>query len=303
MTDPTRSPRGTRAALLVLTLAACSPGDTGRGTGEPVEVCRVSQRSVPLPGEVRESSGLAVSRRTPGVLWTHNDSGSDPSLFAVDSTGRLLGRVRVTGAENKDWEDIAAGPCPGGTCLYVGDTGDNDDDRRDVEVYRFPEPAPGDTATRPAERITLVYPGGPRDAEALAVLPGGDLLIVTKGKKETVELYRARAPLRTDAPVRLTRITGLSSNRPERLHQVTGASATPDGRWVAVRTYTALHLFRTDDLLTGGNPASDRVDLAPLTEPQGEAVALRSDGTVFLTSEAPGKGEPGTLSRLVCELP
>ena len=36
---------------------------------------RVLEELGPLPPELREASGLAVSRTQPGVLWAHNDSG------------------------------------------------------------------------------------------------------------------------------------------------------------------------------------------------------------------------------------
>jgi hypothetical protein len=55
--------------------------------------------------EVPEASGLAVGRRDPSVLWTHNDSGSEPVLFALDSSGIVHGRVRVPIGEH-DWEDL-----------------------------------------------------------------------------------------------------------------------------------------------------------------------------------------------------
>lgn len=294
--------------LLALLLSGCGPG-AGAGDADaraareaPQAQCRVVARSLPLPPEVRESSGLAASRRHPGVLWTHNDSGGDPVLFAVDSTGAPLGTVRVTGAENRDWEDVAAGPCPAGECLYVGDVGDNDGDRPEVQVYRVPEPAPGDAAVA-AERMALRYPGGPQDAEALFVLPSGELFVATKGTHGPVALYRAPAGFTPGATLTLERVAGLTGDAAGRLDRVTGASASPDGRWVAVRTYTGLHLFRSEDLTGGGTPASERFELAPLEEPQGEAVALRADGTVFLTSEASGRSEPAVLSRLACTLP
>lgn len=287
------------APLLLLGLAACSPGDA---PGAPVgRSCEVVDRAVRLPEEAKESSGLVESRRRPGVFWTHNDSGGDPVLFSVDAAGRLLGRVAVAGARNSDWEDLAAGPCPAGTCLYVADTGDNEADRRDVELYRVPEPEPGAAATAPAERMTLRYPDHPRDSEAMFVLPDGRIFLVTKGRRDPVELFRVPVPFRAGARVMLQRVAGLSTTEPGRLEQVTGAAASPDGSRVVVRTYTGLYFFRTADLLGGRNePASDRVDLAPLEEPQGEAVELRDDGTVFLTSESPGKGEPAVMSRLTC---
>lgn len=295
-----------RLAVIVLCTAACTRGDTAaeqKAPGASSEVCQVRDRGIELPDPAHESSGIAVSRTHPGVLWTHDDSGGPATLFAVDSTGRLLGQVRVTGARNKDWEDIARGPCAsGGECLYVADTGDNDRDRKDVEVYRVPEPAPTAPATAPAEKIVLRYPGGARDAEALFVLPNGDLFLVTKGRKDPVEVYRAKAPLRTDAPNPLVSVAVLNPGKAARLDMVTGADATPNGRWVVIRTYTALHVFSTADLLRGGTPESDRVDLVPLGEPQGEAVAIRDDGTVFLTSESASKKEPAVMARLLCTL-
>ena len=293
-------------AVALLCTGACARGDTAaehREPGASTEVCQVKERSVNLPDQAHESSGIAVSRAHPGVLWTHNDSGGEAALFAVDSTGRLLGHVKVTGAKNNDWEDIARGPCAsGGECLYIADTGDNKREREDVEVYRVPDPDPTAQATAPAEKLALHYPGGARDTEALFVLPNGDLFLVTKGRKDPVEVYRAKAPLRADAPNSLERIAVLNSGQADRLDMVTGADATPDGRWVVVRTYTAMHVFSTQDLLRGGTPASDRVDLVPLEEPQGEGVAIRGDGTVFLTSEGTSKKEPATMARLLCTL-
>ncbi|MDP9348725.1 MAG: hypothetical protein M3P24_06245 [Gemmatimonadota bacterium] len=289
--------------LFSLLLPACTAdAGTDRAAGDAAAECRVLQRDVALPSQVRETSGLALSRRHPGILWTHNDSGGEPVLFAVDTAGALRGQVQVAGAKNKDWEDVAAGPCPGGECLYLGDIGDNADKRKDVEVYRVPEPAPGDAVTAPTERITLRYPDEPQDAESLFVLPSGDLYLVTKGRRKAVALYRAPAPLPAGGTVTLRRVTALDRGEEKRLNQVTGAGATHDGRWVAVRTYSSLHLFRAEALVGGSTPTSERIDLGPLEEAQGEAVAVREDGTVFLTSEGQGKKSPGTLSRLSCTL-
>ena len=98
--------------------------------------CRVAAAPVAL-GELPEASGVAVSRRSPGVLWAINDSGQ-PVLFALDSSGTVKGKVRVAGASVDDWEDIAVGPCPGGSCLYVADIGDNHARRSHVTIYGSP---------------------------------------------------------------------------------------------------------------------------------------------------------------------
>src|SRR5689334_8644757 len=71
--------------------------------------------------EIPESSGVVRSRRHPGVFWVHNDSGNPASLFAVDRTGRILGKFAV-GVPNLDWEDVAIDERGR---LYVGDIGNN----------------------------------------------------------------------------------------------------------------------------------------------------------------------------------
>jgi len=284
---------------VVVFLAGCMAPD---GAASGVVPCLRPERVGVLPAELAEASGLAASRRHPGVLWLHNDSGGEPEVFAVDSTGAVLGRVRVTGAENVDWEDIALGPCPAGECLYIADTGDNNERREAVTVYRVPEPDPSDTTTQPAERFRLRFPEGPRDAEALFVTPDtpdARVYLVSKGRTSPVTVYRAPTPLPADTVALLEPVARLTDEAPFGLLHVTGAGATPDGRHVVIRTYVNLRLYRLDDgRLT---PIGEPVDLHMLAEPQGEGVDIRADGTVLLSSEERG-GEAGPISRLVCTL-
>jgi hypothetical protein len=307
-----RVPRGRRvlATAAVLALAGCGgegngvpPGASADGAAAPT-VCQVVSEAISLNEGLRETSGIAESRRTPGVYWSHNDSGRDPDLFAVGADGRHLGKMRVTGATNTDWEDIASGPCPGGgpACLYLADTGNHGKKRKHVSLWVFPEPDPGVATTAPAVEYRAHFPGQPTDIEALAVLPDGRILLVSKGNNDPVKLFRWPTPLRAGLEPVLEEVRLLEA-KPEQVgDRVTGASATPDGKWVAVRSYAALALYRTADLLGTGRPTV-QFDLDPLAEPQGEAVSLSNDGNVVLTSEGPGKHLPGTISRLHCLLP
>jgi hypothetical protein len=305
-----RHTRGGGGSLAAATAQAAPPAaptvtsepaaDTAQAdTAEP---CRVVASAMPLPEHVHESSGAAWSPRGGGLLWTHNDSG-DPELVGVDERGAERARVRLTGATVTDWEDIAAAPCAGGHCLYVADIGDNKAERRSITIYRVPEPAPGATATAPAEALNATYPDGPQDAEAIFVLPDGTLHVVSKGETGPAALYRYPLPLRPGATVMLEKVAGISTGALERSSRITGASASPDGRWVAVRTLKSLSLYRTQngDLRALANPIV--MSLSGLHEAQGEGVALGDSGSVFLTSEAGGKKNPATLSRLACTLP
>jgi hypothetical protein len=294
--------RRTQATVAPADAAAVSPAE-----------CQVVEKGLTLPDELKESSGITPSRAHPGVFWTHNDSGNTPDLYAVDIEARELGKVRVTGATNTDWEDIAAARCPAGSgdCLYIADSGDNGggqddgkgkgDRRHAVRLVVVPEPARGARTVQAREYMAFL-PGKRTDIEALAILPDGRIYLVSKGIRRDIELFRWPTPLAEGAPVTLERVRELAPQAAQVGDRVTGASASPNGKWVAVRTYAALAFYRTADLLGSGRPFS-QLDLEPLGETQGEAVTLADDGTVVLTSEGHGHHLPGTLARLRCVLP
>jgi len=270
--------------------------------GEPrAEPCRVAQEGRPLPAEVHESSGVAVSRAHDGVLWTHNDSG-EPLLYAVGRDGALAGRIRVRGARVEDWEDVALAPCPGGDCLYVGDIGDNEARRRSVTVYRVREPAAGDRETAPAEAFHARYPDGPHDAEAMFVLPGGEIYLLTKGETGPITLYRFPVGAQPGSMATLERVREFASDEVERDDRVTGADASPDGRWIAVRTLNRVSLYAASDFLGGGAHPARRMDLSPLKEAQGEGVGFGENGLLALTSEGGKKKDAATFAMLQCDL-
>lgn len=240
-----------------------------------------------------EASGAALSRRTPGIIWAHNDSG-EPVLFAFDSSGKLRGRVQVTGASVDDWEDLAVGPCAQGSCLFLADIGDNNRGRRQITIYRVPEPRPDDKATAPVEALHAAYPDGPRDAEALFVTSAGQLFLVSKEEAGRTAIYRVGQSTSAGHVAKLEVVARLPLDR------VTGAGASPDGNWVAIRTNKELFLYRTRDLVGGGSARPRQFDLTSLGEPQGEGVAIAADGLIYLAGEGGGGG--GTLVTIRCTL-
>jgi hypothetical protein len=247
---------------------------------------------------VTEASGLAVSKRVPGRLWTHNDSGK-PVLTAIDQQGNVTTQVAVSGAAVQDWEAVAVGPCDGGSCLYIGDIGDNEGKRARITIYRAPEPDASSRSTT-AEAFHATYPDGGHDAETLLVA-NGRLYIVTKGDTGPVAVYRFPAQLQSGATMKLERVAELSA-KPSPAARITDGSVSPDGQWVALRTKTTL-MFYPAAVLTGASKPAITVDLTPLREPQGEGVALGPDNVVFLAGEGGGKAQPGTFARFTCVPP
>jgi hypothetical protein len=263
---------------------------------QPSMQCSVSGSLTPLPG-LTEASGLALSRRSPGRLWAHNDSGQ-PVLFALDTRGAITGQVTLTGAAVEDWEAVAVGPCGTGSCVYVGDIGDNEAGRRRITIYRVPEPeATGGTATPSMFHAT--YPDGAHDAETLLVGADGRLYIITKGETGPVAIYRFPAQLQDGQTARLERI-GAAAAKADADSRITDGAVSPDGELVVLRSRSALTFYRASDLLAGQWRAVSTVKLDSLKEPQGEGVALAADNVVFVAGEGGGKGQPGTFARLAC---
>jgi hypothetical protein len=252
----------------------------------------------PLGTEVHETSGVAVSQAHAGIFWTHNDSG-DPLLYAIDAEGRTAGTVRVTGAQVKDWEDVSRGPCPGGDCLYVADIGDAKAERPYVTVYRLREPAPGDARSAPAERIRLRYPDGAHEAEAMFVLNGA-IHVVTKGETGPVLVFRAPDTAGPGAEFTLQRVRQLTPDKVKRSERITGADASADGRWVAMRTLDEVIIYPAAELAGSGSVTPSRVNVKDLGEKQGEGIGFAPDGSLVLTSEGGKKEDPATFARLAC---
>ena len=61
---------------------------------------------------LNEASGLAASQKNENVIWSHNDSGDDNVIYALNLRGEHLGIYIIEGADARDWEDIAVGPGP-----------------------------------------------------------------------------------------------------------------------------------------------------------------------------------------------
>ena len=223
---------------------------------------------------IYESSGLALSRRHQAVLWTHNDSGDEPRLYAVGSKGRTLATLTLAGVEARDWEAMAAARDDRGRpALFVGDIGDNNGVWPDVSVYRVPEPARLRDATVPATRYRLRYPDGPRDAEALLVDPRSNRLYVATKDAAGGGLYRAPAHLRTDQVNTLRRVARVPP-------VITDAAFTPDGRAFVLRDYQATYVYRAPGRRVGSFEL-------PL-QFQGESLTVTADGrSVLAGSEGP----------------
>ncbi len=325
------------ASLLAWVACAEVSGDLSFA-GETPEPCETAESVGELPGALLEASGVVRDPRRPDLYWAHNDSGNPAELIAIDGSGRLLGIAPVAGVDNRDMEDIALGSCPTGSCFYLADIGDNLAVHSAILVHRLPLPEPPPArnletggsdpldsgasraleTVRPDTTWRFVYPTGPRDAEALAVDPErGELIIVTKGREDVIELYTA--PLRSDdsaadgvarereppGPQTLRRIGRLPLPIGAGTSQfVTAADLSPDGTVLAVRSYSTLYRFRWPGAAAFDTLAQpEHSPLLGALEAQGEGLAWDGDGETLLLVSEGRANRPPTLSRIRCPVP
>lgn len=298
-----------RGLLLCALTSGCRVASDEQSSDERQPVADVRQVTIDGRRNLRESSGIAMSREQPGVLYTIDDSGNGPVLYAFDTTGADRGTWSVANASNFDWEAIATAPCGVRNCVYIGDVGDNKGIAATHRIYRVVEPKSPSDSVR-AEFLEYSYPDGAHDIEALFVTPAGDVYLITKRP-----LTRGGDRLRPALVFSLAASAWKDGRRTEAklvdslpiipgaqpLMLITDASMSPDGKRLAVRTYVETYIFSTDSASGRVDRARKFVvcDITPLGESQGEGIAWIGAERLAFTSE--GKKQPLRLA--TCPVP
>lgn len=140
-----------------------------------------------------ESSGLTASERHPGVLWTVNDSGGGPFVYALGLDGETRARFEVATDRELDWETLDAVTLAGQSYLVIGDVGDNFRWRDRVVLLFVAEPdALSVVSGAPLEvlhELEVIYPEGPRDVEAMAIDAAGERVLLTSKRHRPPEIF------------------------------------------------------------------------------------------------------------------
>ena len=225
---------------------------------------------------IKESSGLALSAKHDDLVYTINDRGTSPLIYAVAlSTGEVVGTADISGLKVEDTESIAVDAK--GT-MWLGDLGDNDHVRENVAIFSFPEPGPGAKTITKANRYPVKFPDGPVDVEGMLVHPTSSRVhLVSKirdGSGTVFELPELK-------PGSAATATDLQIQAPV---AVTDAAYTRGGDKALLRTNDDLWVY-------------DPTTWKPLVQQdtpklkQGESVAAERTGrTVLIGSE--GKNSP-----------
>lgn len=202
-----------------------------------------------LPPELEENSGIIATGTN--RLWLHNDGGNPPLLYLLDTTGQIQRRFYIQNAQNKDWEDIAYDRQRGH--FYLGDFGNNDNNRRDLHILKIANPEQSASDTIPAEIIRFRYPqqtAFPPDRSELqydaeAFMYYEDYLYIftkcrTKPYSSITRLYQVPCTAGEHEAVLLD---SFDTRQASWYSSVTGADCSPDGSKVALVSGGKIWIF------------------------------------------------------------
>jgi len=241
---------------------------------------------------LKESSGLTASPLHDNVLWSINDSGSEPILFAMTAEGADLGEWSVKVDRAVDWESFDSFVLDGVSYLVIGDTGDNFRWRPFVWLLVVPEPTEldsGDKTLDVAWKLEFSYPDGFRDSEALAADVSSNQFYVLSKRHYPPELFRL--PLRSSERVvaelvqemkgipRYTEAEYKIDDEAYYRHMPSGMDIAGDS--LLITTYQHAYLYNLAGL--GQDPV--RVKLPSIGQREAISFARGSSNRAFVTKE------------------
>jgi|GEM_PF-385775 len=197
---------------------------------------------------IDEASGLIPSLTYPDVFYTHNDSGGGPIVYVVRRDGSLIAGLNLkkpngSNASADDMEEISIGldPDTGVPHVYVGNFGDNPENRSSYDLHRFPEPVLNLNGTSSmnvtVETFNFVYPDGSHDCESMFIDPSnGDVYFLTKRDAKS-GIYSATWPMTTSSQNTLNYHGDMTMN------WLTAADISPCGNQILARQHGNLFLW------------------------------------------------------------
>ena len=265
-------PRTLRSLLLALVLLVLSVPTAA--VGQDAE--KISEMS---DKRIEESSGLVISPEHDDLAYTIND-GDDAIVYAIQiSTGNVVGTTRVRGGGFEDTEAITI---DGNGRMWLADLGDNDRERNDAALYRFPEPGPGRHSVN-AKRYPVSYDGRPADIETFMVNPKtGEKFIASRDEEAPGALYSLPKKLTRNGD---NRATDLGKPVPV---DTSDGTFTTDGSQALIRTGEAVYVFDPETW----------TEVERLSVPEvenGESIAMEPDGASFIIGS---EGENSPLIRV-----
>lgn len=242
-----------------------------------------------MPKKIKESSAVEVTEKS-DLIWTLEDSGNEPQLFALDTKGALVHTVTITDAQNNDWEDLTSDKQGN---LYIGDFGNNKNERKDLSVYKISASDLTKKEASVAEKISFFFPEQtlfpPKKSERFYDVESfflfeGHFYLFTKNRSS-----------KFDGTTLLYQVPNKSGNQPAKLISsfktcdnfnhcaVTSADISPDGKKVALLSSDKVWIFtdfNSNNFLSG---KVEQIDLKSFTQKEG--ICFVGNEKLYITDE------------------
>jgi len=233
-----------------------------------------------LPDTLAESSGIEITG--PNSLYLHNDSGDLPRIFQTDSIGNLIRIINLFNAGAIDYEDITIDENGN---MYIGDFGNNFNNRTDLKIYKIPDPdlIQGDSIA--ASIISFSYPDQTLfppppeeqnfDCESMFHLNG--LLYIFSKNRGTSTFCRMYTLPDESGNYIATLVDSFDTGT-----WITSADLSPDEKSMVLLTENAIWLFKNyaDDYFFQGEAIRISIESS-----QKEAIVFRNNHEVLITDE------------------
>jgi hypothetical protein len=214
-----------------------------------------------LPKKLKEVSGITYLS-TSNLLWTLEDSGNANEIYGLNfENGKIEKTITVENTDNIDWEDITKDKDGN---LYIGDFGNNDNERTDLSIYKIDKNSLATESAIPAYKVSFAYPEQkdfpPKKTEMFYDVEGffefkNNFYLFTKNRSKgfdgTAFLYK----IPNKAGFHKAVLMGEFKTCDNYNHcAITAATISPDEIKVAVLTHDKIFLFESfegDNFLNG----------------------------------------------------
>ena len=248
-----------------------------------------SKKQLSVDPKLKEISGIEFDKKK--RLWAINDGGDDPKLYRLGEDGAIEKEILVTNAKNIDWEDMTQNKFGH---FFLGDFGNNKNDRKWLTIYKIENPIDIKTETTEAEIIKFTYP----EMDGTPITPNKrnfDLEAFVEYKRH-LYLFTKNRTEPFDGITNVYKVGDHAANFDaqlidsfktcttlEKLCWITSAALSPDRSKLVLLDSTSIWLFENfkGDKFFSGDVF--RIDLGIVT--QKEAITFYDDNTLIFTDE------------------
>jgi len=239
--------------------------------------------------KLKEASAIEVTKNS-DLAWVIQDSGNKNVVYGLNSKGEIAHEILVENAKNIDWEDLTSDDSGN---LYIGDFGNNDNERRDLCIYKIDASSLQKNTANATSKISFYYPNQkefpPKKSELIYDSESffeyqGNFYIFSKNRSKgfdgTVMVYKVPNKAGNHEAQFLGQFISCDSYQK---CAITSADINPDGKKIVLLSSNKVWVlsdYQGDDFLKG---KMEMFELNDVTQKEG--ICFKDDKTLLIVDE------------------